>query len=111
MKERKIDEEHLKVLVKSIEKANEFIAMDINILKNKEADIFVRFMAYQRSVYFALIHAPVMVASKNMLIAGYSLHNPIFKTAEALKNGWGELSVDNCEFFITPESDESGATH
>jgi len=106
MKELKINEEHLREALGAIENLMKVLEEDAKVLRNKEADIFVRYMAYQRASFIAVTHIWILSAAKQMMVAGNHLNHPIFKTEESLKNGWGKFDLEGCEFFKSQDEEK-----
>ena len=96
------DNEHLSKLADSIEDLHKQIRKDISYLRDTKGDIFMRYMAYCRSMnYVEAVEFGLGMFYKN-IAAGHSIGDEILQTKKAKENEWGSPNIKNNPFFINP---------
>lgn len=106
MEEYKLDEEFVMGFLVEFKAYLEAATKQIEILTNREEDIFKRYFAYI-SLQTALSASTCMaMIGNNCLVRGFNLHHYSLKTDNALYSNWKEPRLDEDPLFkkITPES-------
>ncbi len=99
------DNNHLERLASAVEALQDCITIDILLLRNKNADLFERYMAYTRSYFFIRLCEFSGESMKMNLASGHQIHHPALQTEMAKKNGWDTVAKGH-PFFIDDDSDE-----
>lgn len=99
------DQKFLDRLCESAERIHAFIADDLIKLKDKDADIFSRYMAFARTNSYLNLMKAYLENFRETFALGHDLRNEIFNTKNARENGWGHSCKKN-PFFINDDSSE-----
>lgn len=99
MENLKVDNEHLNDLAKFTERLISEFQKDVALLKDDKADIFDRYMAFNRCATLANFIEPIKKSLIASMIGGHNLQNKIFHTESGKKNGWDNPKPDDHPFF------------
>src|SRR5579864_3066873 len=98
--ELKVDEKHLKNLIENAESLIEAIESDLEVLKDKKEDNFVRYMAYMRTFMFVR-HLPDFIqVVKFAMSSGHALNHEVFQTEKGKESEWDTLKPHLHPFFV-----------
>ena len=94
-----VDERFLNHLADTLQTIRKNIKNDIDDLRNKEGDIFARYMAYCRAK--ATIRSFEFLADMGafLLKDGHTLNHEYFKTQEYIEAGWNDDHLAKNDFF------------
>ena len=106
MSDLKIDNKHLSRLADSIEDLHREIQKDIDFLRDESGDLFMRYMAYNRSMNYVKGVDLIMSLYHKNLVSGHALQDPIYKTELYNKKGWDTPRVAEHPFFLDGDDDE-----
>jgi hypothetical protein len=99
MKELKIDEEHLDEIANEIYSLISYLKEDVNSIKNKDADIFERYMAYCK-LLGVISHINMGCnLHKTSMYLGHCIAYETFQTEEAKRCGWALDNLEKNPFF------------
>jgi hypothetical protein len=98
-----VDNKELKALADSVKRMTEQLNKDAEYLRDEKADVFNRYMAYNklRSTLKGL--DAIMSLCKSSMIAGHNLQDEMFHTEAGLDNGWDEPQTFDHPFFKDEE--------
>jgi hypothetical protein len=105
MKNLVIDNKFLNTIAEGMEQLIDAMQDDIALLKDKNGDIFYRYMAFHRCAALVSVAMPLKDIVKNSMCGGHGLQNEIFHTESAKQNGWDKETSENHPFF-KQESDD-----
>ncbi len=103
MTDLKIDEEELNAIAYLLEELCKCINTDILILRDKEEDLFNRYMAYNRSDSILRSAEFGMKLSRKFMKSGHNLNDKTLHAKEGVKNDWDKSSIAENPFFLQEE--------
>ena len=105
MKDLKIDEDYLGSMVDISTNLMGKIMSDIVILNDKDADVFLRFMAFNRIRALHMSLSIIMDVQHMGMLSGHCLQDSFFHTKEGKQNNWHESRISEHPFFCQKEKE------
>lgn len=105
MKDLVIDEKYLKHVVKNVENLMEAMTCELDKLKDKNEDMFIRYMSYIRLHCILETNEFFLNLHKTSILAGHSLADPRMHTKKCKENGWDEFKTEYDSFFVNPDDE------
>lgn len=104
-----VDNKELNGLADAVDRLRNSLEKDVNHLRDEKADLFNRYMAYNKLRSMLKAVDLVMTVSHKSMIAGHNLQDPMFHTEAGKENGWEEAKLFDHPFFKDEdEKDEDG---
>lgn len=103
------DNRYLNEVAGSVEGFIEQLQEEVALLKDENADIFSRFMAYNRCQALRKITKPLADVIGVAMAAGFNISHEIFQTPTAIECGWDEPHPEINHFFINENQNEDGS--
>ncbi|HHT9109569.1 MAG TPA: hypothetical protein ACFYDZ_00250 [Candidatus Brocadiaceae bacterium] len=104
MSELKIDEDYLLEFAEGISLFIKRVLVDKNVICDKNADIFLRYMAFVRVYGYLEAHTTITQALQDAFCFGRSSCHEVFKTKMYGDLGWdNDKSIHDNPFFIQEE--------
>lgn len=104
-----VDNKELKSLADAVDKFRDSLSKDVAHLRDENADVFNRYMAYNKLRSMLKGVDLVMSIAHKSTIAGHNLNDPMFHTEAGKDNGWDEIKKFDHPFFKDEdEKDEDG---
>jgi hypothetical protein len=104
--EVKIDENYLANIADEAQKLAEFIRSEGEIVNDKKADIFHRYMAHHKlKAIFEAVKMTLDITRASFCF-GHDMHHSFLNTEEAKENEWGIVKLDQNPFFTTEEQEK-----
>jgi hypothetical protein len=100
------DEKYINHMAENLEHLISHIQKDIAKLKDKNSDVFERFMAFSRSRSFIDTAEIVMGSIRKAMVAGHCLQNKSLHTEMAKKHGWDVCKSSDHPFFLQDDKDD-----
>jgi len=108
MSELKIDEKHISKLCRDITLMMRDIVQDIEILENKEKDVFNRYMSLVRLGAIWMGAQQSLNMSRHLFTMGFDVQHEFFQTKSAKENGWDKVNIQDNPFFTQEDDHEQG---
>lgn len=102
-----VDNKELDGLADAVERLIKSLKIDIDFLRDENADIFNRYMAYNKLRSLLKGVDLVMSVAHKSMIAGHNLQDEMFHTEAGIKNGWDHAKTDDHPFFIDADKKDS----
>jgi CTP:phosphocholine cytidylyltransferase-like protein len=99
MKEFEIDEEYVEQTINDMMNLVGFLNKEINTLRDKNNDIFNRYMTFCRLASANESMRDSYRLFRNAFRMGFDINHNIFQTEASKKTGWGENNVSENPFF------------
>lgn len=98
-----VDNEELMALADKVKNMSEQLNKDAEYLRDENADIFHRYMAYNKLRSMMKGLDVIMSLCKSSMVTGHNLQDPMFHTEAGIDNGWDKPKVFDHPFFIDEE--------
>ena len=96
-----VDEEYLFRVAASLRDFAEMLLADTSLLKDKDAEPFVRYLVYNRASNLLNLVDSVFAVCRRSLRTGFNLNHPIFQSEHAVQGGWDvDFSVQGDDYFV-----------
>ncbi len=106
MSEFKIDEEHIELLSDKMKRALSNISQDVDLLADKNEDIFTRYILMDKLQAVFLGISFISNMHHDAFASGYNSHHELIKNSEkAIENEWGIPDLGGDDFFTTEEKE------
>lgn len=99
MNEIKINEDAITHLANSIENHANNLLDGVVVLKNKNNDVFTRYMTFVRLSPLVDVVNMLITISKECFMFGHDVNHPFLQTKEAEKTAWASFSLEGNPFF------------
>lgn len=94
-----VDNKELNSLADAIDRLKDSLTKDVEHLRNKNADVFNRYMAYNKLRSLLKGVDLVLNIAHKSTVAGHNLNDPMFHTKAGVDNGWDEIKKFDHPFF------------
>lgn len=105
MSELKIDEKHISKLCRDITLMMRDIVQDIEVLENKDKDVFNRYMSLVRLGAICMGAQQSLSMSRHLFTMGFDVQHEFFQTKSAKENGWYKVRIEDNPFFTQEDED------
>lgn len=106
MSKLRIDEEHLNDLAGTYESFIELLQKNMKKIKDKNEDIFERYMSYWFLKNLLQMIDVCTTLTKDTLLSGHLLNHSVFNTEVYRNKNWDELEPEEHPFFMKSDDEK-----